>query len=1153
VVSAVKSARQLATVVVGPQSQWYKDALIYELHIRSFADSDGDGIGDFPGLTSRLDYLADLGVTAIWLLPFYPSPGKDDGYDIADYTGVNPDYGTLRDVKTFIRAAHARGLKVITELVCNHTSDQHPWFQRARRAPAGSALRDFYVWSDTPDRYSETRIIFKDFERSNWEWDPVANAYYWHRFYHHQPDLNFDNPLVREQIKKTLDFWLDLGVDGLRLDAVPYLYEREGTNCENLPETHAYLRELRAHIDAHYGDRMLLAEANQWPEDAVAYFGAGDECHMCFHFPVMPRMYMALRMEDRFPIYDILDQTPPIPESAQWALFLRNHDELTLEMVTDEERDYMYRVYAHDPQMRINLGIRRRLAPLLGNNRRRIELLNGLLFALPGTPVLYYGDEIGMGDNVYLGDRNGVRTPMQWSSDRNAGFSGANRQRLFLPVITDPEYHYESVNVEAQQANATSLLWWMKRLIALRKQHPAFGRGTLTFLHPDNRRIVAFVREHDGEQILVVANMSRFVQHADLDLSAFRGQVPVEMFGRVEFPRIEDRPLFLTLGPHSFIWFSLEADPSGRGIEVRPVEERPPTIVSPPDIDALLAGRARSQLAAVLPGYMRARRWFRSKARRIKSVTLRDQIRVPFAGDDECQARLAIFDVEYTEGEAEAYVLSLALARGEAVERVAQATPQALLAYVAPDGPDGQLWLLYDALFEPAFARALLDAIGARRRFRGRRGELTASPTTAYRRLRGGRAAALEANVSRAEQSNTSVTFGDRLMLKFFRRLEPGLNPDIEIGQALTDIDFPYTPQVGGWLAYRSGRDDPAALGVLQQYVPNETDMWGFTLDAVGSFYERAAAGDGDGDAGPPAVAGATVSDVLDASERAPAPAIRERIDSYLDVARLLGTRVAELHRALAARDDPAFVPEPFSALYQRSVFQTVRREASATMSLLRQRMGSLPEGVQPQARAAIGLSDDVLARVRDLTRARISAARIRTHGDLHAGQVLWTGRDVVIIDFEGEPGRPLSERRHKRSALSDVAGMLRSFHYAAFGTLLNPRVGGAVRREDVARLEPWATAWYVDVSACFLGAYLRAAEGQPFVPRERAELVALLELSMLQKVLYELNYELNNRPDWVSIPLRGLLELFGQAGAGAGGDNRPSTWAAPDQPPARV
>ncbi len=584
----------------GGDAQWYKDAIIYELHVRAFFDSDGDGSGDFRGLTQRLDYLQDLGVTAIWLLPFYPSPLKDDGYDIANYTGVHPDYGTLRDVKTLIRQAHRRGLRVITELVCNHTSDQHPWFQRARRAPPGSTWRNFYVWSDTPDRYQDARIIFKDFEASNWTWDPVAGAYYWHRFYSHQPDLNFDNQRVREAITKTLDFWFELGVDGLRLDAVPYLYEREGTNCENLPETHAFLRELREHVDARFADRMLLAEANQWPEDAVTYFGDGDECHMCFHFPVMPRMFMAVRMEDRFPIYDILDQTPAIPDNAQWALFLRNHDELTLEMVTDEERDYMYRVYASDPQARINLGIRRRLAPLMGNNRRRIELLKGLLFALPGTPVLYYGDEIGMGDNVYLGDRNGVRTPMQWNSDRNAGFSSANRQRLFLPIITDPEYHYEAINVEAQQNNPNSLLWWMKRLIALRKQHRAFGRGSLTFLHPENRKVIAFLRELDEEKILVVANTSRFVQYAELSLPGHRGLVPVEMFGRGEFPPIDDRPMVVTLGPHAFIWFSLEADP--RAAELRADADTLPTISARAELSALLAGAGAAVPAASANG-----------------------------------------------------------------------------------------------------------------------------------------------------------------------------------------------------------------------------------------------------------------------------------------------------------------------------------------------------------------------------------------------------------------------------------------------------------------------------------------------------------------------------------------------------------------------
>src|SRR5688572_5787804 len=540
------------------QLLWYKDAIIYELHIKAFRDSNGDGIGDFEGLLEKLDYLEDLGVTAIWLLPFYPSPLRDDGYDIADYLAVHPDYGTMREVRTFIRAAHRRGLRVITELVFNHTSDQHAWFKRARKASPGSPERDWYVWSDTPDRYSDVRIIFKDFETSNWAWDPGANAYYWHRFYSHQPDLNYDNPRVQEALLRVTDFWLEAGVDGVRLDAIPYLYEREGTNGENLPETHAFLRTLRRHVDERFADRMLLAEANQWPEDSVAYFGDGDECHMAFHFPLMPRMFMALRLEDRFPVIDILSQTPSIPSTAQWALFLRNHDELTLEMVTDEERDYMYRVYAADPQARINLGIRRRLAPLLGNNRRRIELMNGLLFSLPGTPVIYYGDEIGMGDNVYLGDRNGVRTPMQWSSDRNAGFSAANRQRLYLPVITDPEYHYEAINVEAQQANPQSLYWWMKRLIALRKRHPVFGRGSLEFIRTGNRKVLTYVRRYEEETVLCVANLSRAVQPVEIPLATFTGLTPVELLGQTQLPRIGDQPYFLTLAPYGFYWLKLQ-------------------------------------------------------------------------------------------------------------------------------------------------------------------------------------------------------------------------------------------------------------------------------------------------------------------------------------------------------------------------------------------------------------------------------------------------------------------------------------------------------------------------------------------------------------------------------------------------------------------
>ncbi len=535
---------------------WYKDAIIYELHVKAFHDSTGDGIGDFKGLAEKLDYVADLGVTAIWLLPFYPSPLRDDGYDIADYTNVHPDYGTLRDFRGFVREAHRRGIRVITELVINHTSDQHPWFIESRSSRT-SPKRSWYVWSDTDQRYADARIIFTDTEASNWAWDNESRQYYWHRFFSHQPDLNFDNPQVIRAMLRVMRFWLDLGVDGLRLDAVPYLVEREGTNCENLPETHAVLKILRAQMDQRHPNRMLLAEANQWPPDVRPYFGDGDECHMAFHFPLMPRLWIALRREDRYPIIDIMEQTPEIPDDCQWALFLRNHDELTLEMVSNEERDYMYAEYASDSRMRINLGIRRRLAPLVDNSRRRIELMNSLLLSLKGTPVLYYGDEIGMGDNVFLGDRNGVRTPMQWTGDRNAGFSTADIHALYSPVVADPVYGYQAVNVEAQQRIPGSLLNWTKRIIRVRRAYPVFGRGSLEFLAPDNRRVIAYLREHEGVTLLCVANLSRFAQYVELDLKRFDGRVPVELIGRVHFPPIGELPYLLTLGPHDFLWFEL--------------------------------------------------------------------------------------------------------------------------------------------------------------------------------------------------------------------------------------------------------------------------------------------------------------------------------------------------------------------------------------------------------------------------------------------------------------------------------------------------------------------------------------------------------------------------------------------------------------------
>jgi maltose alpha-D-glucosyltransferase/alpha-amylase len=671
---------------------WYKDAIFYEVRVRSFYDSSADGIGDFAGLTAKLDYLKDLGVTALWLLPFYPSPLRDDGYDIADYVDVHPDCGTLHEFKALLRAAHRRGLRIVTELIINHTSDQHPWFQRARRAPKGDPARDFYVWSDNAEGYKEARIIFQDFEPSNWSWDPVAKAYYWHRFYSHQPDLNFDNPEVRKAVFKVVDFWFGMGVDGLRLDAVPYLCEREGTNCENLPETHMFLRELRHHVDHEFHDRMLLAEANQWPEDAVTYLNEGKECHMAFHFPLMPRIFMAVRMEDRFPITDIWAQTPAIDETCQWALFLRNHDELTLEMVTDEERDYMYRAYAQESRMRINLGIRRRLAPLLGNNRRAIELLNGLLFSLPGTPVIYYGDEIGMGDNVYLGDRDGVRTPMQWSGDRNAGFSTADSQRLILPVIIDHEYHYQTVNVEAQERNRHSLLWWIRRLIALRNQFKAFGRGTMEFLSPNNPRVLAFIRCYGEERILVVANLSRFVQYVELDLSRFKGMAPVELFGRTQFPLIGDLPYLLTLGPHMFDWFSIEQPGGTAHMEVRP--HNVPRIEITETWDRFIRGEDRERLEAVLPDYFPHCRWFRSKAMHVKAARIADMLPL---SDQNGGAYLTLVDVEYADREPETYLLPLAIAENHHMHHHAHALHTAIaeLRFASRNG-HGEA-LVYDA------------------------------------------------------------------------------------------------------------------------------------------------------------------------------------------------------------------------------------------------------------------------------------------------------------------------------------------------------------------------------------------------------------------------------------------------------------------------
>jgi len=1114
-------ARRREEVLSEDNPLWYKDAIIYELHVRAFSDGDGDGIGDFRGLTQKLDYLQDLGITALWLLPFYPSPLRDDGYDISDYTDIHPDYGTLRDFKTFLKEAHRRGLRIITELVINHTSDQHPWFQRARGAKPGTSARDYYVWSQTPEKYPEARIIFKDYEPSNWAWDSTAKAYYWHRFYSHQPDLNFDNAEVRKAVFHVVDFWLGMGIDGMRLDAVPYLYEREGTNCENLPETHAFLKQLRQYVDHKQRGRMLLAEANQWPEDAAAYFGQGDECHVAFHFPVMPRIFMAVHMEDNYPIIDILDQTPQIPETSQWALFLRNHDEMTLEMVTDEDRDYMYKVYASDPQARINLGIRRRLAPLLGNNRRKIELLNCLLLSLPGTPVIYYGDEIGMGDNIYLGDRNGVRTPMQWSADRNAGFSRANPQRLYLPIIIDPEYHYEAVNVEAQQHNLHSLLWWMKRLLQLRKRFHAFGRGSIEFLHPENRKILVFTRRLKDEIILVVANLSRFVQFAQLDLSAHKGMVPVELFGHTDFPPIGEWPYFITLGPHAFYWFKLE-QPRAREASAGEVGEKLPRLEVAGSWEGILHRRNKAALERILPGYLQKCRWFGGKAREVRLVRIIELFPVPL---DSSTAYLVFMEIQYSGGVPEKYLLPLAFAPSDRAGEIGQTNPGAAIAQIRiQDGGEENEGVLFDAVSDRRFCEALLEAIARRRRFKGDGAEILALPSRVFRKVRGPSDIPLEPSLMKLEQSNSSVSFSDRLILKIFRRLQEGINPDLEIGRFLTEkTGFSQVPPLAGSLEYQGAKSEPITIGVLQGLVPNQGDAWRYTLDSLRRYFEDCLTRQTD-------AAGLPMSKehIVDLVEKGIPIVPQEMIGTYLDSARLLGRRTGELHGALASEpDDPAFAPEPFTPLYRRSLFQSMRALAKQAFSLLEKRLSVLPSAVQADAAKALALEKEVYGRFRTILDLKITGMRTRHHGDYHLGQVLYTGKDFVITDFEGEPARPISERRLKRSPLRDVAGMLRSFNYAAVFALKS----GSFRPEDILNLEPWSRFWNVWVSVGFLKSYFDVAANAGFLPKSKEELKTLLDLYILEKAVYELSYELNNRPDWVHFPIQGILEIARPAG----------------------
>ena len=1087
---------------------WYKDAIIYQAHVKSFFDANNDGIGDFRGLTEKLDYLQSLGVSCLWLLPFFPSPLRDDGYDIADYRDVHPSYGTLDDFRALVDAAHARQIKVLIELVVNHTSDQHPWFQRARRAPKDSPERAFYVWSDTDKKFPETRIIFTDTEKSNWAWDDVAGQYYWHRFFSHQPDLNHNNPAVVDAVIDVMKFWLDFGVDALRLDAVPYLCVREGTNNENLPETHAVLKRMRRELDAAFTNRMLLAEANQWPSDVRPYFGEGDECHMAFHFPLMPRMFMALRQEDRHAITEILNQTPDIPDNCQWALFLRNHDELTLEMVTDEERDYMYQVYASEPQMRLNVGIRRRLAPLMENSRRRIELMNAMLFSMPGTPIIYYGDELGMGDNIYLGDRNGVRTPMQWSPDRNAGFSRSDPARLYAPPIQDPVYGYQAINVEAQERYPFSLLNWMKRLIAMRKQHRVFGRGTLEFVACPNRNVLAYLRRDDRETILIVVNLSRTVQPAALELKSFAGLYPIEMGGLTEFPPIGETPYFMSLGPYASYWFTLQREPiklAERVAAESPAVESTYSLLVGPDWSNVIDGATRHVLErhALVP-FLQRQRWFASKAREIRQARFTDWSPVRIGPHP---AFLTVVSVEYADGWSDSYFVPLSLVSGDEAARALEAgTP--VLARIT----GARKGAIIDGVLDDDVCNRLLATIGSNAEQATQKGSVSGSSlqplaSSPHHWQRGG-----------IDQSNSVAFADDKYVLKLFRRIEPTPNPEYEIGRVLTERGFDRTPAFVGALEYLRPSLEPGTLAIVQSMVKHQGTGWQYTIDDLRRYYERVAA---------------RGRERLDGREgqdgKTPPPFFAALENWYLTSAMTLGRRTAEMHMTLASATGDAFVPERLTQSELGALATHMSAHAAASLDALEKQVDSLNEATRPLADTVLAARMSLLRHLDAIRSLDAAGMRIRVHGDYHLGQVLRTEEDFVILDFEGEPARSIAERRAKQSPLKDVAGMLRSFSYAAYAALFAFTLHAP---GDFAPLEGWADTWRHWAAAAFLDGYRQSMDASELIPSGRAYDV-LLRAFMIDKALYELGYELNNRPEWLRIPLIGVSKLITAGSAG--------------------
>ena len=1095
----------MATPIKNNDPLWFKDGIFYELSVRSFYDSNGDGIGDFQGLIQKLDYLEDLGVNTLWLLPFYPSPLKDDGFDVTDHCDVHSDYGTLADFKLFIKEAHKRGIRVITELILNHTSDQHVWFQKSRKSRAGSRYKDYYVWNSTAEKYKEARVMFAEEESSNWTWDNEAKSYYWHRFYRHQPELNFENPEVQLDMFKIADFWLKLGVDGFRLPSVPFLFEEEGTSCENLPQTHTFLKKLRSHIDKEFKDRVLIAEANLWPEDAASYFGNGQECHMNFNYPLMPRLFLGLRTEDSYPIIDIIEQTPGTPPNSQWALFLRNHDEIGLDMVTEEEKDYLFKAYANDPNTKHNLGIRRRLAPLLNNDRRKVELLHTILFSLPGTPVLYYGDEIGMGDNIYLGDRFGVRTPMQWNMNLNAGFSTTNPQKLYLPVITDPVYRYETVNVANQEENPSSFIWWIKNTIAMRKRLQVFGRGDLKFIESSNAKVLSFVRTYESQRIIVVANLSQFSQATTLNLAEFKDSDITEVFSQNRFKSVEQGDYDITIGPYGYFWLQADAP------------EKPEKGSGKDELQLLKTDVSWEKIfnnyneirifeRKILQPFMKKCRWFGGKAKIISKIGVSKVMPLKVEGNMHF---ITILEVHYVQRLPELYFLPMTFVASDNIFDRIEYTPQSVICRAEIQGQTG---FVIDSSYDRSFRDYLFESMSRETRLKEEAGVLEFHAGL-YVKLDADK---VESKILKAEQSNTSIIYNDKYFFKFYRKIEQEINPDLEIVKFLSEAtSFRNAPRYAGSVEFTDGEGKTMVLGLLQEKVENQGDSWMMTTDSVGRFYERVMT-KAKNEKLPKLVNKAAIL-FEDAPEL-----IQEYIGRgfYERVVRL-GQRTAEMHLALASdSSNPAFTPEPFTANYQRSLYSSLRKLVRDRFKLLEQSLPKLTNDTQEFAKKVLAMEDTILESFTEIYERKISALKTRIHGDYHLGQVLFTGKDFVIIDFEGEPGFSFSERRLKKNAFKDVAGMMRSFHYAAYGKIL---LNENYRERDIEFLEQWAEQWQHYVSRFYLGAYM---EKMGMGNKLSEENDVLIRTYLLEKAIYELGYELNARPDWTIIPLRGIYYL---------------------------